>query len=92
MTPLQWAVLTAYARSLPGGDFRQAVQAVADKHAPQPARQGAAVILADSCGLTKHGKLSRLGKLAAVKLLQVHGVQVDKLALLDAVRGERENA
>lgn len=88
MTPLQWAVLTAYASSLPGGHFRRQVQEVADTHAPTPARQGAAHILSDACGMTRAGKITKLGRLAALKLVRGYGVEVDKIELLRAIRSE----
>ena len=86
MTPLQWAVLTAYASSLPAGHFRRKVEDLATGHTPHPSRQGAARILSDAGGLTKRGSITKLGKLAALKVVQRYGIEVDRMELLRAVR------
>lgn len=88
MTPLQWAVPTTYASSLPDGHLRRQVQEIADRHALMPVWQGAAHILAEACGMTRAGKSTKLGRLAALKLVQGYGVEVDRIELSRAIRGE----
>lgn len=71
MTPLQWAVLTAYARSLPPGDERQRVQTLTD--GAQPVRCGPAQLLAQSLGFTDRRGITAQGTAAARQYLAAPG-------------------
>lgn len=75
MTGLQWAVLAAYARSLPPGPFCRQVEAAAQRGAPIDARQAVARTLADAAGLTSRGRVTPSGKLAALTVLRHLGIQ-----------------
>lgn len=67
LTPLQWAVLLAYAHTLPRGAERDLVRQLVNES--QPERCGPALVLAAAGGLTKDGKITATGKQAARTLL-----------------------
>lgn len=93
MTGLQWAVLSAYARSLPRGPFRAQIEDAAKKGAPIPVRQTTARTLAEAGGLTKRGTITHLGKLAALSFVGRLGIRRDRDALLSLIGdGEGETA
>ncbi|MVN85171.1 hypothetical protein GO986_00090 [Deinococcus sp. HMF7620] len=65
LSPLQWAVLSAYAALLPSGELRAALEAVTRQHAPQAARQRVGLTLAEAAGMMKRGHLTEFGQDAA---------------------------
>lgn len=70
MTPLQWAVLTAYARMLPSeSDTRQRIEAALAQATPTPAGQRVAVTLAEQSGMIEKGRITEFGRDAAKQYL-----------------------
>lgn len=71
MTGLQWAVLAAYARSLPPGAERDRARAFAERG--RPGRCGPALVLAASMGFTHNGSITLKGADAARRFLAQQG-------------------
>lgn len=76
MTGLQWAVLTAYARTLPDGAARQAVEAATGAATPTAGAQRVAWTVAQASGMVEGQRLTEFGRLAARRYLPRLGVQV----------------
>ncbi len=78
MTGLQWAVLTAYARTLPkGSEARRFLEGHTAKEKPTAAGQRVALMVAEAGGLLAKGKITPTGKTAARAFLP-------RLVLLEA--------
>lgn len=65
MTGLQWAVLTAYARTLPAGEARQGIEAATAKATPTAGAQR----VAQTSGLVDGQHIAEFGRLAAQRCL-----------------------
>jgi hypothetical protein len=68
MTGVQWAVLSAYARTLPAGPERRALRALISQHTPP--RQGVALVTAAGLGFLKAGQLTPTGEAEARAFLR----------------------
>ena len=68
MTGVQWAVLSAYAHTLPSGPERSRLLALCLRG--RPAREGVALVTAAGLGLTVRGKLTPQGEAAARSFLR----------------------
>jgi len=71
MTGVQWAVLSAYARTLPAGPERRAVRALILQD--PPTRQGVALVTAARLGFLKAGQLTPYGEAEARAFLRRQG-------------------
>lgn len=70
MTPLQWVVLSAYARVLPSeSDTRQLIDAALNASTPAPSGQRVAVTLAEASGMLEKGRITEFGRQAARRYL-----------------------
>lgn len=70
MTPLQWAVLTAYARALPAGsETRVMIEAHAARSGLEGPRARLGVSMAEASGMIEKGRITEFGRLAARRYL-----------------------
>lgn len=69
MTPLQWAVLTAYARTLPLGETRAHIEAHAARAGLTGPRARLGVRLAQASGMLEGERLTEFGRDAARRYL-----------------------
>ncbi|GHF32278.1 hypothetical protein HNQ07_000430 [Deinococcus metalli] len=70
MTPLQWAVLSAYARALPeDSETRRALDAATAQGAPGPSGQRVALTLARHAGMIDGQRITEFGRDAARRFL-----------------------
>ena len=74
MTGVCWAVLTAYARTLPAGPARRKVTATLRAGAPSKQGQDLARVVIARSGLTVRGQLTAKGQHAARAFLALHGL------------------
>ena len=78
MTGVCWAVLTAYARTLPAGPARRKVSEHLRKGAPSELGQSLARAVIARSGLTCRGQLTAKGQHAARAFLALHGLPAAK--------------
>ena len=74
MTGVCWAVLTAYARTLPAGPEHRKVTATLQAAAPSEMGQRLACTVIARSGLTCRGQLTAKGQHAARAFLALHGL------------------
>jgi len=74
VTGVCWAVLTAYARTLPAGPVRRKVTAALRTGAPSRLGQSLARVVIAQSGLTHRGQLTAKGQHAARAFLALHGL------------------
>lgn len=74
MTGVCWAVLTAYARTLPAGPTRRKVTGYLRKGAPSKLGQRLARVVIAHSGLIHRGQLTAKGQHAARAFLALHGL------------------
>jgi hypothetical protein len=75
VTGVCWAVLTAYARTLPAGPARRKVSEHLRQGAPSKMGQRLACTVIAHSGLTHRGQLTAKGQHAARAFLALHGLQ-----------------
>ncbi|GAA4022844.1 hypothetical protein GCM10022631_41730 [Deinococcus rubellus] len=88
MTGLQWAVLQAYARTLPLGIERFRLRSLT--YAQRPARMGVALVQAAALGYLKNGHLTLSGMRAAWVYLDVMARDMERAARERSRTGQRE--
>jgi len=74
VTGVCWAVLSAYARTLPTGPERRKVSACIRAGAPSKMGQNLARVVLARSGLTHRGQLTAKGQHAARVFLALHGL------------------
>ncbi|WP_424951023.1 hypothetical protein [Deinococcus sp.] len=74
MTGVAWAVLSAYARTLPAGPERRKVSGCLRAGAPSKMGRNLARVVIAHSGLTHRGKLTAKGQHAARVFLALHGL------------------
>lgn len=79
MTGLQWAVLSAYARTLPeGSEVRRAIDAVTARAEPTPGGKRVALTVARAAGMVDGHRITPTGILAAATFLPRLGIDPAK--------------